>query len=150
MNTTVPPPFPPESPAPRRISRRLLLMSVAVVLLLAIAAGLFLWQRELADRTDLTNRLSATREAAISVIQDNEDIYGVCPDENGMDMPCQTWFVDASVTKNGTITIVSVTGSLEQQAPNDGVVTEEVLTGTLNISHMVISQEELSENPEGT
>ena len=142
--------FPRNLQPPRRISRRLLLMSVAVVLLLAIAAGLFLWQRELADRTDLTNRLSATREAAISVIQDNEDIYGVCPDENGMDMPCQTWFVDASVTKNGTITIVSVTGSLEQQAPNDGVVTEEVLTGTLNISHMVISQEELSENPEGT
>lgn len=59
-------------------------------------------------------------------------------------MPCKAWFVDASVTKSGTVTIVSVTGSLEQQVANDGVVTEEALTGTLNISHMVISQEELS------
>lgn len=150
MNGTVPPSFSPESPAPRRISRRLLLVATAVVLLLAVAAGLLLWQREQADRIDLANRLSAARQAAISVIQNDWDIYGVCPDSNGAVMPCQTWFVDASVTKNGTITIVSVTGSLEQQVPNDGVVTEETLTGTLNISRMVISQEEFSEEAEDT
>lgn len=150
MNGTVPPSFSPESPAPRRISRRLLLVAVAVVLLLAVAGGLLLWQREQADRADLANRLAAVRQSAISAIQDDWNIYGVCPDNGGTDMPCKAWFVDASVTKNGTVTIVSVTGSLERQGSNDGVVTEEALTGTLNISHMVISQEELSEEHEGT
>lgn len=143
MNGTVPSSFPPESPAPRRIFRRLLLVAAVVVLVLAVAGGLLRWQQVQADRAVLADRLAAVRQAAISAIQADWDIYGVCPSDNGTDQPCQSWLVDASVTKNGTITIVSVVGSLEQSVPNDGVVTEEALTETLNISRMVILPEEL-------
>ena len=150
MNGMVPPSFPPESPAPRRSSRRVLLIAAAVILLLAVAGGLLFWQQKQAAKEDITSRLAAARQAAIAAIKTDWDIYGVCSDDNGADTPCQTWLVDASVTKNGTITIVSITGSSEQHVPNDGVVTEEALTDTLNISHMVILQEELSIESAGT
>lgn len=143
MNGTVPSSFPPESPAPRRVSRRLLLIAAAVVLVLAMAGGLLRWYQVQSDRAALADRIASVRQAAISAILADWDIYSVCPSDDGTDQPCQSWLVDASVTRNGTITIVSVTGRLEQQVPNDGVVTEEALTGTLNISRMVILPEEL-------